>query len=311
MIEKSIAWQSEAAPVPESRGACRERVRFWQPAPERAQEFTCAYLDEGCAALHVHEEWQFAVASEPSTITLGAYHRTAARVTDVTVVAPYDVHTEGGLLGGPRGWLVLYVAPGTLERVSADAGAVPRFDCSVVRDAGSAHQLATLLQGSLDGSIEASDFTSRVLDWLRQLARECSIAAATQPLRGSAPASVERARAYLQDHPAEPLALSDLVDLAGVTASHLVRSFSRTVGLAPKRYQLQVRLARARRLLAEGRPATWVAYECGFADQSHLSRRFKEFYDLTPGAFQRQSQSRGAAPAVTSRQSDEPAVNAA
>ncbi len=73
-----------------------------------------------------------------------------------------------------------------------------------------------------------------------------------------------------------------------MTVSHLVRSFSRAVGLPPKSYHAQLRLARARRLLAEGKSATWVSYECGFADQSHLSRRFKECYGLTPGAFQSQ-----------------------
>jgi AraC-like DNA-binding protein len=31
-----------------------------------------------------------------------------------------------------------------------------------------------------------------------------------------------------------------------------------------------------------------VAYECGFADQSHLSRRFKECHGVTPRAFQEQ-----------------------
>ena len=28
-----------------------------------------------------------------------------------------------------------------------------------------------------------------------------------------------------------------------------------------------------------------MANECGFADQSHLSRKFKEVYGLTPGAW--------------------------
>jgi AraC-like DNA-binding protein len=50
-------------------------------------------------------------------------------------------------------------------------------------------------------------------------------------------------------------------------------------------YHAKVRLARACRLLAQGRPAGWVAYACAFADQSHLTRRFKETYGLTPGAF--------------------------
>jgi AraC-like DNA-binding protein len=80
--------------------------------------------------------------------------------------------------------------------------------------------------------------------------------------------------------------LSEVGAIAGVTLAHLVRSFSRAVGLPPKSYHAQVRLARARRLLAEGKAATWVAYECGFADQSHFNRRFKECHGVTPGAFQ-------------------------
>ena len=38
----------------------------------------------------------------------------------------------------------------------------------------------------------------------------------------------------------------------------------------------------------DGKSAGWVAHECGFADQSHLNRRFKECHGLTPGAFQAQ-----------------------
>ncbi len=96
------------------------------------------------------------------------------------------------------------------------------------------------------------------------------------------------ARAYLQDRPTQPVSLPEVGAVAGVTVSHLVRSFSRAVGLPPKSYHAQIRLARARRLLGQGKSATWVAYECGFADQSHLSRRFKQCYGLTPGAFQAQ-----------------------
>ena len=100
--------------------------------------------------------------------------------------------------------------------------------------------------------------------------------------------AVEWARVYLQNRPTQSVTLQEVGAIAGVTISHLVRSFSRTVGLPPKSYHAQVRLARARRLLAEGKSATWVAYECGFADQSHLSRRFRECHGITPGAFQAQ-----------------------
>jgi AraC-like DNA-binding protein len=82
--------------------------------------------------------------------------------------------------------------------------------------------------------------------------------------------------------------LADLASIVGVSPVHLVRTFSRSIGLPPRRYQSQLRLARARRLLSAHRSISWVAHECGFADQSHLARRFKQLYCLTPSEFQAQ-----------------------
>ena len=62
-------------------------------------------------------------------------------------------------------------------------------------------------------------------------------------------------------------------------------------------------LSPSAQLMAEGKSATWVAYECGFADQSHLNRRFKEYYGVTPGTFQEQS---GGDRAATARDSATP-----
>jgi AraC-like DNA-binding protein len=164
-------------------------------------------------------------------------------------------------------------------------GGIRRFDHPVVTDPQSSRRLADLLGRSIDGNWGGSDFIDGVLEWLRHLFRSYAGGMAGPPaVRSQGP--VERARAHLQARPTEPLPLADLADFAGVTTSHLVRSFTRSVGLPPRSYHTQLRLARARQLLAEGKPATWVAYECGFADQSHLTRRFKEFYGLTPGGFQ-------------------------
>ena len=50
---------------------------------------------------------------------------------------------------------------------------------------------------------------------------------------------------------------------------------------------MQLRTRRAQALLRAGRPATEVAHELGFADQSHLNRHFRAAYGVAPGSFQR------------------------
>jgi AraC-like DNA-binding protein len=257
-------------------------VRFWQPAPEAATEMVCAYLEASDGPSHLHEEWQFGVLEAPSTLSLGAFRRYSVRADEVTIVHPYDVHTEGGALETPPMWRMLYVAPSILKRMCGSAAL--RFRRPIVTDTTAASELRELLCLSGEGTIAAAEFLSRVVRWLEQFLA-CHAEDLTTPKRMPA---VERARTYLQNRPTQRVTLPEVGAVAGVTISHLVRSFSRSVGLPPKSFHAQVRLARARRLLAEGKSASWVAHECGFADQSHLSRRFKECHGVTPGSFQAQ-----------------------
>jgi AraC-like DNA-binding protein len=269
-----------------------ESVRFWQPVPEVATELVAAYLAASEGPPHLHEEWQFGVLEAPSKLTLGAFRRHSAHPGDVTIVHPFEVHRERGAIGETPKWRMLYVAPGMVNRLYGREA--PRFHRPVVTDPAAAAELYELLRHSDDGAITGSDLLSRVTRWLKQfLLRHAEASAVPRSIP-----PVERARVYLQNRPTQSVSLPEVGSIAGVTLSHLVRSFSKAVGLPPKSYHAQVRLARAWRLLAEGRPATWVAYECGFADQSHLSRRFKACHGVTPGVFQAQYLARGAAVAA-------------
>jgi len=270
-----------------------EIVRFWQPASEAGTDFIAAWLTVGRSMPHVHSEWQFAVAEMPTGLSIGAFRRFATRGDTVTVVPPLTVHTEGaGSESGP-GWRVLYVAPAVIDRLTGqrsgdDAGSVVRFHAPALTNLARAGELRELLRESVEGLVDGAEFMNRASAWLEQVLREHASVLPDAP-RASA---VERARTLLHSRPTQPLELPEIATVAGTSVSHLVRSFSRVVGLPPQRYHVQVRLAHARRLLAQGQAASWVAYECGFADQSHLNRRFKECHGLTPGAFQIQYQAK-------------------
>jgi AraC-like DNA-binding protein len=49
-----------------------------------------------------------------------------------------------------------------------------------------------------------------------------------------------------------------------------------------------VRIRRAERLIAAGRPLAEVSAETGFSSQSHLTRRFRQIIGVTPGQYARQ-----------------------
>lgn len=99
--------------------------------------------------------------------------------------------------------------------------------------------------------------------------------------------AIERARECLHDADDDWVDLTTLADQAGISRFHLLRSFKQKYGLPPHAYQIGLRIGKAQRLLRRGLPAAQVAVECGFTDQSHLTRHFKKTLGVTPGRFAR------------------------
>ena len=92
-------------------------------------------------------------------------------------------------------------------------------------------------------------------------------------------------RDYMRTHVNEAVPTTTLVKISGLTASHCIRAFGQQFGIPPHAYHVQLRLAAACELLAQGERVATVAHDCGFADQSHLSRQFREAYGLAPAAW--------------------------
>jgi AraC-like DNA-binding protein len=68
---------------------------------------------------------------------------------------------------------------------------------------------------------------------------------------------------------------------------HLVEKFRVEIGLGPKTVGRMARFNRALRLarLRSGGGWAGIAAQCGYADQAHLVREFREFADETPAAW--------------------------
>jgi AraC-like DNA-binding protein len=99
---------------------------------------------------------------------------------------------------------------------------------------------------------------------------------------------MERVRDYLCAHYAEDVTVDMLAREAGLSRVHLTRAFTASFGVPPHIYLNAVRLRHAKEALLSGGQLSDVAAACGFADQSHFSRRFKGSVGLSPGVWLRQ-----------------------
>lgn len=87
----------------------------------------------------------------------------------------------------------------------------------------------------------------------------------------------------MEEHIEDPLPRSDLARMAGLSTRQLERLFRRYLGRTPTRHYLELRLDRARLLLAQTSMSVLeVATACGFVSASHFSKCYREFFDRSP-----------------------------
>ena len=119
------------------------------------------------------------------------------------------------------------------------------------------------------------------------LARHGERAGVPAPRAGAfaAEARMAQVRDYIRTYFQRDITVADLAVVAGMSRTHLTRAFGAAYQTPPHVYLNSVRVAHACTLIRGGMPLAAVALACGFADQSHLTRRFKGCVGLTPSGW--------------------------
>lgn len=80
--------------------------------------------------------------------------------------------------------------------------------------------------------------------------------------------------------------ITEISDLLGISKHHLIREFSKQVGISPNKYLIKYKLDRAKLLLAyENLSIDAVSEAVGFSCGNYFSKVFKKEYGLTPSEF--------------------------
>lgn len=212
----------------------------------------------------------------------------------VFLLNPDVPHTGEAAVPDGYTYRTLYPRAEHLSRVAEQIGArqgSPFLKDAVVDDP----LLATLLRRfheSLAGQAPTAECEWRLLE-----AVTCLLTRHGQPRVTAQPAGNERRAAhraadYLQTHFAQDVSLRELAAAVGLSPYYFARSFQKAFGLPPHAYLESVRIRSARRFLDDGQTPVAAALAAGYADQSHLTRRFKGFLGMTPGQYQREGKIR-------------------
>ena len=94
------------------------------------------------------------------------------------------------------------------------------------------------------------------------------------------------AKLFIDRHYAAHLDLNNIAGKAFFSKFHFIRLFRKIYGCTPHQYLVSVRIAEAKKLLSEGKPAARVCAEVGFESLGSFADLFKRTTGSTPMAYQ-------------------------
>jgi AraC family transcriptional regulator len=105
---------------------------------------------------------------------------------------------------------------------------------------------------------------------------------------GMTPSTLRRCIALMEARLERDLRLDELAREAGLSTSHVIRSFRESTGKTPYQFLLERRVQRAQTLMRDPRASlATIAISSGFADQHHLARVFRHITGITPTTYRR------------------------
>jgi AraC family transcriptional regulator len=99
---------------------------------------------------------------------------------------------------------------------------------------------------------------------------------------------VRRVESYIEEHLDQQILVANLSELVDLSEAHFSRAFRLAYGEPPHSYIVRRRVELAAQLMLAGRePLSEIALKCGFHDQAHLSKQFRQLMGETPAAWRR------------------------
>ena len=250
--------------------------REYRPSETLTASVHCIWTLEGDAA---------AMASDDQPILPDGKSELVVHLAD-----PFDrVHADGRIERQPA---LLFAGQLTSQLVLRPTGRISVVGIRFRPDGAAAllREPQDRLAGSTPSVSDLSPGLARALHSARNTSNDA--AAVVAPLQSALEGLVQPVADAHVRHVVERIrrargmvSVSDLAATVGWTPRHLERRFMQIVGMSPKRLARIVRFQHALALLdqMESAPGTRTAAACGFADQAHFVRDFRDLAGVPPG----------------------------
>lgn len=262
-----IFWRHSALPFVEGRQSCDSTA---------------------CYRAHTHPTLSIGAIDRGGATMRLPDRRQRLHVGDVVVIGPGVVHSCNPLRARRWSYRMFYFDPQWLRPLLRTDPATPGLlGFTGVLRSPPATTILNRITALLDRPHPPADCEKTLGLLLVKLQRLLTAAVWADNHHPSVRPTLAQIRSCLETRCHEKISLRELSGWVGLSRYRLIRAFRREYGLTPHAYQLDQRIRQARELIRQGNPSTRVAYELGFADQSHFQRAFKARVAATPQEYRK------------------------
>lgn len=257
--------------------SCKFEGIVQAPASEGIERIEARFHGNAYAP-HRHDTYALGVTL--AGVQTFSYRRTShfSMPGNVIVLHPDEVHDGGAGTDEGLRYRMLYLPP---EKI-AQAGyqTLPFARNPVIEDPAFQQCLIEALANleSKPDNLLLTDWQSRLADLLSKHSNG-SATTIKRIDRGA----VLRCRDYLLENSADTVGSEELERISGLDRFTLFRHFRGLLGTSPHRYLIMRRLQKCKEMMRAGASLAETAFACGFADQAHFTRHFKNAFGMPPG----------------------------
>jgi len=269
------------------RSSSTEQCHVWIDDVLGETEFLLAHYTAHEFRPHFHETFAIGIIESG-----GQWFRTERRsdlvmpAETLCVINPGIVHI--GRAASDLGWTYRMFYPSTdlIHRALGDqkTNRIPGFRTHVI-DAPALYQQFRRLHQVSQLHETALERESRTYCFINDLFVRHAEDALQALNQGDERTAAKRVQEFIHAHWDQALRIDELSNVAGLSETHTIRSFSRRIGMPPHGYQQALRVERAKALIRLRLPLVEVTAAAAFYDQSQMTRHFKKDSGMTPGQY--------------------------